>query len=183
MLQLLRLRELPMLLATARARGVGSSSRSRRGACSMCSFRFNCVKLLWQLLRLLPHLWQQFPALFMLGEKNKHSAHTNTHTLSHRHTHTCEERAQHSVRLSKILAFQRFFTCLCREKEKQFSMFTHFISPERRVVLSVPVPTPFPSSLSACLPAVTPSGSRPLWSPTQIGRGSLNAVEEYMQPL
>lgn len=157
MLQLLKLRVLPMLLATARARGVGS----RRGACSMCSFRFNCVKLLWQLLRLLPHLWQQFPALFMLGEKHKHSAPTNTHChTAHTHTQTYGECAQHSVRLSKILAFQRFFTCLCREKEKPFSMFTHFISPERRVVLSVPVPTPFPSSLHmpACLP-----GSHSVW--------------------
>lgn len=144
MLQLLRLRELPMLLATARARGVGSS-RSRRGACSMCSFRFNCVKLLWQLLRLLPHLWQQFPALFMLGEKNKHSAHTNTLT------HTCGERAQHSVRLSKILAFQRFFTCLCREKEKQFSMFTHFARASRRLVCSGPDPLPqLPLHMPAC---------------------------------
>lgn len=100
---------------------------------------------------------------FVYAWRKKQTLCAHEHTLSHcthTHTQTYGERAQHSVRLSKILAFQRFFTCLCREKEKQFSMFTHFISPERRVVLSVPVPTPFPSSLHmpACLP-----GSHSVW--------------------
>lgn len=165
MLQLLRLRELPMLPATARARGVGS----RKGACSMCSFRFNCVKLLWQLLRLLPHLWQQFPALFMLGEKNKHSAPTNTHShTAHTHTHRRMESA-----LSIL------FDC---RKSWHFSDFSH-VSVEKRknnfqcllisfrpsvasscLFRSRP-PSPAPSTCLPACQAVTPSGSRPLLSP------------------
>lgn len=158
MLQLLRLRELPMLLAPARARGVGS--RRGRAACAhFVSIASNCCGNFCGSYRT---YGSSFPLCLCLAKKTN-TLRPRTHTLTlhtHTHTQTYGERAQHSVRLSKILAFQRFFTCLCREKEKQFSMFTHFISPERRVVLSVPVPTPFPSSLHmpACLP-----GSHSVW--------------------
>lgn len=152
MLQLLRLRELPMLLATARARGVGGNSRSRRGACSMCSFRFNCVKLLWQLLRLLPHLWQQFPALFMLGEKNKHSAHTNTHTLSHRHTHVWRARSTFCSIVENLGISAIFHMSLSRKGKTIFNVYSfHFARASRRLVCSGPDPLPqLPLHMPAC---------------------------------
>lgn len=45
---------------------------------------------------------------------------TNTHCTHTAHTHTHTLHTQHALRLSKILAFQRFFTCLCRLRKNNF---------------------------------------------------------------
>lgn len=184
MLQLLRLRELPMLLATARARGVGS--RRGRAACAhFVSIASNCCGNFCGSYRT---YGSSFPLCLCLAKKTN-TLRPRTHTLT-LHTHTHTHRRMES-------ALSILFDC---RKSWHFSDFSH-VSVEKRknnfqcllisfrpsvasscLFRSRP-PSPAPSTCLPACQAVTPSGSRPLLSPTQIGRGSLNAVEEYKQPL
>lgn len=153
MLQLLRLRELPMLLATARARGVGSS-RSRRGRATCAHFvsiASNCCGNFCGSYRT---YGSSFPLCLCLAKKTntlRTRTHSHTYTLSQTHTHTRMESALNIL-----------FDC---RKSWHFSDFSHVSVEKRKNNFQCLLISFRPSVASSCLFRSRPLPQLPLHMP------------------
>lgn len=129
------------------------------------------------------YAWRKKQTLCAHEHTLSHCTHTHTVHTHCRHTHTLVKRARSTFcSIVENLGISAIFhMSLSRKGKTIFNVYSFdFARATRRLVCSGPDP---PSPARTTCQAVTPSGSRPLLSPTQIGRGSLNAVEKYMQPL